>query len=233
VGNLQQENSAIVRAVLDLETLTWDSTERELYDGPWALCDRAAQAEGRNAANTAAQVGASESGQAQSDRAALTPFYRSEMTAQHGFNPGQTEELLNYAGAGTGGAGATSMGQAQSEAARTRNTSGFTGALDQSARDRTRAMGDINAGVGAQDVLGAKQLNQEGAAGEAGLYGTDTAAMLSAMGQVPADINAQMAAQQHGWVQDLSNGLAIGQQGMNLVNSYMTKQQGSTNATMN
>jgi hypothetical protein len=138
------------------------------------------------------------------------------MTATHGFNPGQTEELLNYAGAGTGGAGSTSMGQAQSEAARTRNTSGFTGALDQASRNRTRAMGDINAGIGAQDVLGAKQLNQQGAAGEAGLYGTDTSAMLGAMGQVPADIAAQMAAQQHGWMQDLSGGIAIGQQGFNL-----------------
>ncbi len=233
MDNLQQGNSAIIRAVLDLESLTWDSTERESYSGPWALCDRAANAQASQAEKMASGTAANESGAAQNERAALTPFYRSEMNARHGFDPSQTQELLNYAGAGTGGAGATGIGQAQSEAARTRNTSGFSSALDENARNRQREMATVNAGVGAQDVLGAKQLNQAGAAGMGGLYGTDTSAMLSAMGQIPADINAEMESQKHGWVQDLSNGLAIGQQGMNLFNSMKTGGQGSTNTTMN
>ena len=37
-----------------------------------------------------------------------------------------------------------------------------------------------------------------------GLYGTDTDAMLKAMGLVPQDIQAQAAADKTGWVQDLS-----------------------------
>ncbi len=223
----------ITKAILDLETMQWESIESSDYSGPLELCDRAANSQATAAETNAVGTAANESSAAQNASAALTPFYRSEMTAQHGFNPGQTQELLNYAGAGTGGAGATSMGQAQSEAARTRNTSGFTSALDQSSRDRTRAMGDINAGVGAQDVMGAKQLNQEGAKGMAGLYGTDTSAMLGAMGQEAPDISAEMASQQHGWVQDLSNGITIGQQVINAINSARTGGQGSTQTTMN
>ncbi len=228
MGDIQQTNSVIVRAVLDLESLTWDLTERVPYSGPWGLCDRAATAQAKQAEKMAAGTAASESGAAQNERAALTPFYRSEMNARHGFDPAQTQELLNYAGAGTGGAGATGIGQAQSQAARTRNTSGFSSALDENARNRQREMATVNAGVGAQDVLGAKNLNQEGARGMSSLYGTDTSAMLQAMGQIPADINAEMGAQQHGWVQDLSNGISIGQQAMNLINSAKTGGQGST-----
>jgi hypothetical protein len=94
-------------------------------------------------------------------------------------------------------------------------------------------MADVNAGVGAQDVMGAKQLNQQGAQGMAGLYNTDTSAMLGAMGQEAPDINAEMNAQTHGWVQDLSNGVAIGQQVINAINSAKWGGQGSTNTTMN
>jgi hypothetical protein len=151
-----------------------------------------------------------EESQANAAQGALTPFYRSEMSAQHGFNPGQTQELLNYAGAGVGGSGAAATGEAASEAARTRNTSGFSSALDQNARQRQQEMATVNAGVGAQDVMGAKALNQEGAAGEMGLYGTDTSAMLSAMGQVPADIAAANQSGQNGWFQNLLAGVQTG-----------------------
>ena len=200
----------ITRAVLDMDSMLWESVERCEYDGPWALCDRAAQSAASTAAKTATGVAGNEESQATNASAALTPFYRSEMQAQHGFNPGQTQELLNYAGAGVGGSGAAATGEAASQAARTRNTSGFSSALDQNARDRAREMGTINAGVGAQDVMGAKALNQEGAQGEAGLYGTDTSAMLGAMGQVAPDINAETNAGSQGWFQNLTSGINAG-----------------------
>lgn len=172
------------------------------YSGAVAFCDRAAQGAAKAAAKTAGDVATSEGDAATSERAALTPFYRSEMSAQHGFNPGQTQELLNYAGAGTGGSGATATGEANSEAARTRNTSGFSSALDQNARDRAKEMATVNAGVGAQDVMGAKALNQEGAQGMSGLYDTDTGAMLKSMGIQTGDINAQTEAGKSGWFQN-------------------------------
>ena len=178
------------------------------YSGPVAKCDRAAQSQASNAANTATNVAGQEESNANNAQAALTPFYRSEMDAQHGFNPGQTQELLNYAGAGAGGSGAAATGEAASTAARTRNTSGFSSALDQNARNRAQEMGTINAGVGEQDVMGAKALNQEGAKGMSGLYDTDTSAMLSSMGQVAPDINSEVNAGSHGWFQNMTGMIA-------------------------
>jgi hypothetical protein len=197
VGFVLQNN--MVTLAEKLASLTWGGSAYPSYEG---RLDRAAQSAASGAAKTATNVAGQEESAADSERGALTPFYRSEMNATHGFTPGQTQELLNYAGAGIGGSGSAAAGEAASEAARTRNTSGFSSALDQNARDRAREMATVNAGVGAQDVMGAKALNQEGAAGEAGLYNTDTSAMLGAMGQVAPDVNAETGAGTAGWFQN-------------------------------
>jgi hypothetical protein len=166
--------------------------------------DRAATNEAKGAAANAAGTAATEQGQANALGAQLTPFYRSEMNAQHAFSPQQQNELLGAAAAGLGGSNATSIGQANSEAARTRNTSGFSAALDQAARDRNAAMGGVGANVAAQDVLGTQALRQQGAAGMQGLYGQDTDAMLKAMGIQNQDINTQIEAGKSGWLQNMN-----------------------------
>ncbi len=212
MDKLLEENSMIVKAVLDLETMVWESVERVPYSGKWELCDRAMQKLASSAGSENLANAQNDNANATSEHSALSPFYRQEMGAQHLFNPGQTQELLNYAGSATGGTGASAMGEAQSEAARTRNTSGFSSALDQNARDRARQMATSNAGIGEADVMGAKQLNQEGAKGLNGLYDTDTSAMLQSMGQIPGDINANNAAKSTGWLQNLQTALKMGGQ---------------------
>lgn len=175
----------------------------DLAEARWCF-DRAAQKEDRSAAGTAAGTAAGLGGQANAASAALTPFYRQEMNAQHLYTPQQSQELLNAAGAPLAASAATTAGQARSEAARTRNTSGFSAGLDQAARDRNTAMGQVGQDVAAQDVMGAKGLNQAGAAGMAGLYGTDTNAMLSAMGlRNQADANT-LEAGKSGWLQNMN-----------------------------
>ena len=180
--------------------------EHEFYDysGPLALCDRSAQNAAKQAAGTARDTAASEQGNANAEHAQLEPFYRQEMNAQHLYNPEQTNELLNYAGSSIAGSGATAGGEAASEAARTRNTSGFSSALDQNARDRSKVMANANLGVGAQDIMGAKELNQEGAAGMSKLYGADTDAMLKSMGIQNQDIQTQIEAGKSGWFQNMN-----------------------------
>src|SRR4029077_3600601 len=121
--------------------------------------DRAAQKEDKNAAGAAAGTATNLGSQANAASSALTPFYRQEMNAQHLYSPQQSQELLNAAGAPLAASAATTAGQARSEAARTRNTSGFSAGLDQAARDRNAAMGGIGQQVAAQDIMGAKQLN--------------------------------------------------------------------------
>lgn len=210
MANVLQKNEVISKAILDIETLAWESVEREPYFGPWALCDRAASNVAKKAAGTAGDVATQEGSNATSEHAQLTPFYRQEMNATHGFNPEQTNELLNFAEGPAAGSAATTAGQAASESARTRNTSGFSSALDQAARDRNKAVGTASEGVGVQDVLGAKALNQEGAKGMAGLYDTDTGAMLKSMGIQNQDLQTQIDAGKSGWFENLTNGVNAG-----------------------
>lgn len=190
------------RITFDIET--WAILEHEWYeyDGPVARCDRAASAEAKKAEQTAATTAGQESANAAQARGLLTPFYRGEMMAQHAVTPQQQQELMTAAEAPLAASAATTAGQAASQAARTRNTAGFSPALDQAARERQQALGTASGQIAAQDVLGAKQMQQEGAAGMAGLYGQDTDAMLKAMGQESQDINAQIEAGKSGWLQN-------------------------------
>jgi len=191
------------------------------YSGPLELCDRSATSEAQNAESTAGGVASQEGSNAANERSQLTPFYKSEMNAKHTFDPSQLGEMLNYAGSATGGTGASAMGEAASQDARTRNTSGFSSALDQNARDRAATMSRANLGVGNEDIMGAKALNQEGAEGMAGLYGVDTGAQLKAMGIQSQDINDQIQAGKSGWFQNL---LGAVDTGANLVKAFQPKQ---------
>lgn len=164
--------------------------------------DRAAQNAAKSAEKTATAVAGEEQGAAGAERNALTPFYRQEMNAQHAFQPQQLQELLSAAGTPLAASAATTAGKATSEAARTRNSSGYSAALDQAARDRNAAMGNVGLQVGQQDVLGAQKLRQEGAEGMSGLFNTDTGAMLKAMGQQSEDINSEVNAGKSGWFQN-------------------------------
>ena len=184
-----------------LSSFNWGGTGYGSYEG---RLDRAGTSEAKTAYNNANDVAATEGSNAAAERSQLMPFYRQEMNAEHLYNPEETNELLNYAGQATGGTGAAASGEAAAQAARTRNTSGFTSALDQNARDRSKVMSTANLGVGAEDVMGAKKLNQEGAAGMSGLEGMDLKAQLEAMGQEAPDINAQVTAGKSGWFQNMN-----------------------------
>jgi hypothetical protein len=180
------------------------------YTGPIALCDRWGQGAAKDAANTAKTTAVGYGQEAGAEGAALNPFFRQEMTAEHGFDPTQTNELLTAAGAGTGGATSALTGQAELEAARTRNPSGFTKSLDEVARDKQKALAGSSEAIAVQDVLGAKQLNQEGARGMEGLYGTNVKGQLDAMGQQAQDINSEVNAGKSGWYQNLLAGVDAG-----------------------
>ena len=196
-----------IRAVYDIATGALLERQSYEYFGPVERLDRAAQNEAGQAAGTAGTTAAGYGANAANANAALVPFYRQEMQAQHLFNPAQTSELLNAAESPLAAGAATDYGRAQSEAARTRNTSGFSGALDEAARQRNQALGQANLGIGEADVMGAKELNQEGAAGMQGLYGTDVNAQLKAMGIQNEDINTEIQAGKSGWFQNLMNGI--------------------------
>ena len=178
------------------------------YDGPVALCDRAAQGAAKTAAGTAGTVAGTEGANAQGEEAQLTPFYERNMNATHSFDPSQTNELLTAAGASAGATEGDLAGRLNNEAARTRNASGFTKGLDELQRDKNKTLAGASEGIAAEDVMGAKKLNEEGAAGLSGLYGTNTGAMLKAMGQQNEDINTQIDAGKSGWLQNMNQTIA-------------------------
>jgi len=139
--------------------------------------------------------------------AQLNPFFSQEMRATHSLTPEQSDEMLTAAEAGAGGAFGGAEGQINRDAARTGNATSVTKSLDEMARDRAKVAAGTSEGIAAQDVAGAKQLNQEGAAGMQGLYGTNVGAQLGAMKQSGEDLKNLSAAQSQApsWLQGISN----------------------------
>ena len=142
-------------------------------------------------------------GQAAQEGAQLNPFFSQEMKAQHGFTPGQTNELLTNAEGGAGGAFGGADGQINANAARTGNATTITKSLDEMARDKAKAAAGSSEGIAAQDVAGAKQENQAGAQGMQGLYGINTQAQLASMKQADQGIQTEQATQGQNWLQQL------------------------------
>jgi hypothetical protein len=181
--------------------------ERPFGLGLEATCLRAESGAAMNAAGTAANTGATLGSAAAGELAQLSPAYQRESTAEHFFDPTQTEEMLTAAGAGAGAATGAAQTGLERQAAVTGNASGQTKSLQELARDRQKAAAGSSESIAAQDVLGAKQLNQQGLSGEAGLYGENLKGQLAAMGQESSDINAATQANQTGWLQQ-AQGLA-------------------------
>jgi hypothetical protein len=144
----------------------------------------------KNQANQAGTVAGQFGSQAGTEGAQLNPFLTQEMKAQHGLTPGQQNEMLTASEAGAGGALGGLGAGIQTNASRTGNATGVGKTLDEMARDRSKAAAGASENIAAQDVMGAKQEQQQGAAGMQGLYGTNVSGQLNAMKQQGQDISA-------------------------------------------
>jgi hypothetical protein len=144
----------------------------------------------KNQANQAGTVAGQFGSQAGTEGAQLNPFLTQEMKAQHGLTPGQQNEMLTASEAGAGGALGGLGAGIQNNAARLGNSTGVGKTLDEMARDRSKAAAGASEGIAAQDVGLAKQEQQQGAAGMAGLYGTNVSGQLNAMRQQGSDLSA-------------------------------------------
>lgn len=196
----------VVYQITDGDIVLVEKQEYE-YEGPVALCDRSGTQASKDARDVAKTTASDAGGEADTEHGTLSPFYNTEMNAEHLFNPNQNAELLTAAQAPLGSSLGDTQHVAELQGARTRNASGFTKTLQQAQRDRDKAMAGTSEGIAAQDILGAKQLNQEGAAGEMGLFQNDTQKQLQSMGLETGDINAQVNAGKSGWLQNLNQTL--------------------------
>ncbi len=176
-----------------------------IYEGPVARCDRSAVQAQKGLRDTTSQTAANAGGQADTEHGELAPFYHNEMTAEHLFDPNQTAELLTAGMAPTGAVLGDVQHQAELQGARTRNASGFTKSLQQAARDKMKTDAGISEGIAGQDILGAKQLNQAGAAGMSNLFGADTNKQLASLGLEEKAIEGQAEAGKSGWLQNLQS----------------------------
>ncbi len=71
------------------------------------------------------------------------------------------------------------------------------------ARERAKVAAGASEGIAAQDVAGTKALNQQGAQGMQGLYGTNVSGQLSAMGQTQNAIKGEEEATGPNWLSQL------------------------------
>jgi hypothetical protein len=180
---------------------------------PLAFADRSLANQAKSAAGQAGTTAANLGASAATDRSAILPGLSAEAANPIGYTPTQMNNQLVAGEQGAGGANAGITGEAGLHAARTRNSSGYPGVLDEAARDKTRQLSQNALNVQNKSAeLGQKK--QMFAQGElSNLYGVDTHSMLSAMGLVPQDINAATNANKVGWVQnftDILNSLKSG-----------------------
>ncbi len=143
------------------------------------------------------------SSNAANESAQLNPFFSQEMKTTHSLDPNQQNELLTHAEAGSGGAFGGAEGQINANAARTGNDTSLTKSLDEIARERAKVAAGASEGIAARDVEGAKALNQAGAQGMQGLYGTNVSGQLGAMKQADEGIKTEQATQGQNWLQQL------------------------------
>lgn len=153
----------------------------------------------KNAANTAGDVGAGYGANASTVNSQLLPFLTRELNNPQGFTQQQTGSMLNQAEAGAGGATAGLTTEANLASARNRNSGGSSGALDEAARIKDKALSGISSGIAAQDANLQQQHQQAAASGLSNMYGQDTGAQLKSMGLVPEDVNAGVNANEAPW----------------------------------
>lgn len=145
---------------------------------------------GLNAANTASSTGAGYGSDAAGINANLLPFLTRELQNPEGYTQQQTGAMLGAAEGGAGGSTAGINTEANLASARNRNSGGFSGALDNAAMQKDKALAGTSEGIAANNAGLQEQQKQSAASGLQRMGETDMNAQLKAMGLVAPDINA-------------------------------------------
>jgi hypothetical protein len=141
----------------------------------------------------------------------LIPGLEREAANPQGFTPEEMNDQLVASEQGAGGANAGITGEANLRAARTRNSAGYTAALDEAARDKTRTLSDNALNIRNQSAKLGQEKQMAAQKELGGLYGTDVEANLKAQGLLPEDVNAESnavdaeaKANSTGWFQNMT-----------------------------
>lgn len=160
---------------------------------------------GYSAATTAGNVGAGYGAGAAGVNSQLLPFLTRELNNPQGFSQQQTGSMLGAAEGGAGGATAGLTTEANLASARNRNSGGFSGALDEAARDKDKAMAGSSEGIASKSADLQQENQQSAVSGLAGIQGLDTGAQLKSMGLEAPDLSSQSQLNQtSGWANQLA-----------------------------
>lgn len=164
------------------------------------LVDDAQKAQG-TASQTAGAYGSAATGV----NGTLTPVLTNEALHPTGFTPQQKNAQLVAGEQGAGGATGAVAGTAGLQANRSRNSGALSSVLDSAARAKSQAFSGGAENVATKDAALQQANKQAGVSGLEKMYGTDVGAQLGSEGQVSSDINAGVAANNTGWLQNTLN----------------------------
>lgn len=164
---------------------------------------RAAQAQAKSAYNTAQDTAGKASATADQISSSLIPGLENDVNNPTGYTPEEMNNQLVAGEQGAGGANAGIVGQANLGVARTHNSAGYSNALDEAARDKTRQLSEnaLNVQNKSADLAQQKRMGAQKELGS--LYGTDTNANLDAQGLATKDIGEEVEAGKSGWLQNM------------------------------
>jgi hypothetical protein len=139
------------------------------------------------------ELGKTALGKAGGEFSSLDPFYSGEMTNPQGIGTTGINAANTASQQSLGGATAGATGQGALDVARTKNSAGITEALDSSARGAMKTGSENAVKIQLANEQLKEQQRQEGAAGKAGLYGTESNFGGQMYGMNPALLNARAA----------------------------------------
>lgn len=195
-----------INPVLNMVTGEWTNEGIVWLDDSQEMkFDRGLKSASTTAATTAGNTATQEQSNANQINSTLMPYEEQQLEHPTGYSPEQLNDMLVGSQQGAGGADSGITGEANLESARTRNTSGFSNALDKAARTKEQNLSENTLGIQNQNSQLEQQKQEQAAGSLQGLEGTDTNAMLSSMGIQNEDINSAIQADKTGWVQNMDS----------------------------
>ncbi len=164
--------------------------------------DRSAQAQANQNRKTADTTASGFGTEASGIAGTVIPGLERESTNPQGFAPTDVNNMLVAGGEAVGGANAGITGEANLEAARTRNAGGFAGALDEAARVKSRQLATNALTVSGEQAREKEKQRQFSQTQLADLLKSDRANQLRAMGLSDEAIAQELAAGRQGWFQN-------------------------------
>jgi hypothetical protein len=188
--------------VYSIETGELLSHDGVSFETPEILFDRSVQKGAKNLSTSATGTAGNLGTQASQIGSTIIPGLETEATHPTGYTPEQLNSQRVASQQGLGGAASGITGQANLEAARTRNAGGFAAALAEAARSKGRQSSQNEVELQARNADLAQKKQQMAQSQLAGLYGTDLTGQLKSMGLANEDLNTELAGGRQGWLQN-------------------------------